>query len=47
MILTIIYGLICLFSGGISIDYTILTATVLLDIVGMVCGKTWFKVKFK
>ncbi len=30
--ITLIYGLICLLSGDISVDYNILIATVVLDV---------------
>ena len=36
--ITIIYGLICLLSGDISVDYTILGVTAILDIVWIVAG---------
>ena len=35
MLLTIIYGLICLVSGDISIDYNILFGTIFLDVIFM------------
>jgi hypothetical protein len=38
MILTIVYLAICLFSASTSVDYSILTATVILDIVAMGIG---------
>jgi len=38
MILTLIYLGVCLISGSIYVDYTILTATVILDIIWMTLG---------
>ena len=46
MIVTIVYGLICLLSGEISVDMNILTATAIIDCVSILgqsiiktCGK--------
>ena len=38
MIVTIGYGLICLFSGDVSIDYNVLIGTIFLDCMIMGFG---------
>ena len=43
MLLTIIYGLICLISGSVAIDYIILAGTVCLDAIGMITGAVYWK----
>jgi hypothetical protein len=38
MIVTIVYGLACLFSGDISVDYNVLIGTIFLDCMAMGFG---------
>ena len=38
MIISLIYLAICLFNGDVSVEYPILTSTIILDIAWMLIG---------